>query len=352
MGHLHSLVRSSSVKHSVSNKIILLALVATWGIVGLVLGIVFDEVLGEAIVLLTAIIAVSRLPLRWMPAVLAGSWLFLLLVQAHHSFTRLSGSAAWLDIIRGISLFIFVTGILVLLRSRQQTLEELRATQARLTTEMARTAQLAASRERARIARDLHDILAHSLTVISVQVQAARSVVATTPEEVPGKLDTIAQLVRESIAESRRVVSLLREQEAFAATEGTFRASVRDIAEHFTERTGVRCVVEEQGAIAALTPPHEEALHYAAQEALTNAYRHGQAKRIDLNLTWHTGTVTLSIHDNGAATAQHAHDNAGGNGLRGMRERAEALGGSMKAGPAAGGGFTVAVTLPTAVSAS
>lgn len=352
MGHMQRVARSASIGRALNNKVGLLVIVVAGGIVGLVLGIAFDDVFGEAILLLTAIIAISRLPLRWLPAVLAGSLLFLLVVQAHHSFTVLSGSAAWLDLVRGISLFIFVTGIFALMRSRQQTLEELRATQARLTAEMARTAQLAASRERARIARDLHDILAHSLTVISVQVQAARSAVATAPEEVPNKLDTIAQLVRESIGESRRVVSLLREQEAFAGNESTFSTSLRELAEQFTERTGVRCAVEEHGAIARLTPLHEEALRYATQEALTNAYRHGQAKRVGLDLIWHTGIVSLSVHDDGAATAQPALDNAGGNGLRGMRERAEALGGSVAAGPAADGGFTVTLNLPTTESAS
>lgn len=231
-------------------------------------------------------------------------------------------------------------------RSRYLLINRLEQTQAQLREEMGRTAELAAARERARIARDVHDVLAHSLTVLSVQVQALRQLVRDNPERAAAMLDQMAEVLRESQAESRQIVGLLRE----AMTEETrggaadVMARLRVMAERFTERTGMRCTLREHGSPAHLSTQHVEALHFALQEALTNAYRHGRASRAETDLWWEKETVRLTIRDDG--TASSSSSDGSGNGLRGMRERADALDGAVEAAPRTAGGFEVSVTLP------
>lgn len=229
-------------------------------------------------------------------------------------------------------------------RSRHLFITRLEQTQAQLREEMARTAELAAARERARIARDIHDVLAHSLTVLSVQAQALRQLVRDNPERAAAILDQMAEVLRESQAESRQVVGLLRE--ALTDEEAIdVAARLCVTAERFAERTGVRCTLREHGSPARISAQYVEALRFALQEALTNAYRHGRASHATADLWWERAAVRLTIRDDGAAST--ASGEGSGNGLRGMRERAAALGGTISAGPRAdGAGFEVSMSLP------
>lgn len=231
-------------------------------------------------------------------------------------------------------------------RSRYLLISRLEQTQAQLREEMGRTAELAAARERARIARDVHDVLAHSLTVLSVQVQALRQLVRDNPERAAAMLDQMAEVLRESQSESRQIVGLLREAMTEEMREGAadIVARLRVTAERFTERTGMRCTLHEHGSPVHLSVQHVEALHFALQEALTNAYRHGRASHAEANLWREKEMVRLTIRDDG--TPSPTSGEGSGNGLRGMRERADALGGMVEAAPREHGGFEVNVTLP------
>lgn len=235
-------------------------------------------------------------------------------------------------------------------RTRHLLIERLERTQAQLREEMHRTAKLAAARERARIARDVHDVLAHSLTVLSVQVQALRQLVRHDPERTAAILDQMAEVLRESQVESRQIVGLLREAvtEEDAADAAT---RLRVTAERFAERTGVRCTLREHGSAVRLSTQHVEALRFALQEALTNAYRHGRAQHAWAELWWERAAVRLTMRDDGECDSSTPPLGEGsGNGLRGMRERAAALGGTVEAGPLPdGAGFEVTMTLPLSV---
>src|SRR5579883_2882386 len=224
--------------------------------------------------------------------------------------------------------------IAAMFRSRTQAIFQLRAAQAQLRAEMEHTSELAAARERARIARDIHDVLAHSLTMLSVQMQAARL------------LDEMAALLRESMAESRQVVGLLREVPAGATISATLRQRLLTTAERFTERTGVKCEVTEEGMPRPLTAEQVETLNFALQEALTNAYRHGAATHLYAQLGWQVQQVTLTMRDDGTPQTMPAEPLGSGQGLLGMRERAEALGGTLTAGPTPENGFCVTMQLP------
>jgi signal transduction histidine kinase len=112
----------------------------------------------------------------------------------------------------------------------------------------------------------------------------------------------------------------------------------------------VRCVLRETGQARTLSAEGEHALQFALQEALTNAYRHGASTRVSIGLDWRAADVSLSVEDDGKAGRGAPGGAAGvGNGLRGMRERAAALGGSVRAGALDPDGFEVFLTLPISV---
>jgi signal transduction histidine kinase len=180
---------------------------------------------------------------------------------------------------------------------------ELQQVQEQLRREMAQTEQLAVTRERTQIARDMHDVLAHSLTMLSVQVQAARQLLHQYPERLPARLDDIAALLRESIVESRRVVGLLRETTTSSIASGDVGTQLRGVIDRFGERAGIRCVFEEQGTPQHVSERHAETLQYALQEALTNTHRHGAAQNVWAELRWDDAQVSLQVRDDGQGTS-------------------------------------------------
>ncbi len=240
--------------------------------------------------------------------------------------------------------------------------------QEQLREQMVRSEALAAEHERARIARDIHDVLSHSLAVLSIQVQAARQLLTRDPERLAVKLEDMATLIRESITESRRVVGLLREQQSVNTPQDDLGTGLRSITATFNERTGIRCRFEEEGTPYKVRPQQRETLELALREMLTNAHRHGAAQTVWITLRWQDTRVMLETRDDevGAKivqahdtmnTAAHSAENGvgqgtgadatgGHHGLQGMRERATALGGEVAAGPGEEGGFVVSISLP------
>ncbi len=239
-------------------------------------------------------------------------------------------------------------------RAQYLLVVRLHETQEQLREQMARSEALAAEQERMRIARDIHDVLSHSLAVLSIQVQAARHLMRD-PERLTAKLDDMATLIRESVTESRRVVGILRENPPVPSKQGELSASLRSIATTFNERTGVSCRFEESGTPHNVSPQQRETLQLALREMLTNAHRHGAAQTVWITAGWQAAGITVAVHDDGlganaASTATFADERGNGagghHGIEGMRERAQALGGQVEAGPAETGGFTVSLSLP------
>lgn len=246
-------------------------------------------------------------------------------------------------------------------RSQYLLIMRLHEAQEQLREQMVRNEELAAERERARIARDIHDVLSHSLAVLSIQVQAARQLRTRDPERLAAKLDDMATLIRESITESRRVVGLLREKSPTPWEQDNLGANLRSMAATFNERTGIHCCFEESGTPHTLSSQQRETLQLALREMLTNAHRHGAAQTVWITLQWREVDIILEIRDDGmGASVAHAdtfteeigNGPGGHHGLQGMRERAEALGGEVEAGPVETGGFTVSLRLPYERSAT
>jgi len=216
-----------------------------------------------------------------------------------------------------------------------------RERQARMRAEILsdEVAQLAAANERNRIARDIHDTLGHYLTVIHVQLEAARAVIATDTDRGLLAVSRAQALAKDGLTAVRQSVKALREDVVFDSIDRELRSivdSVRD--ETFT------AAFESSGTPRPVSAATALALHRTTLEGLTNVRRHADARRVRVELAFRDDRkVQLSIHDDGRGTADA---NAGGFGLKGIRERAEQLGGAMRYRTAPGNGFALEVELP------
>jgi len=197
--------------------------------------------------------------------------------------------------------------------------------------------------ERGRIAREMHDVLAHSLSGLSIQLEGARMLAAReeSSEALRDILDRSRRLAADGLEEARRAVGALRGEPLPGA------ADLPALIESF-DASGVAVELHVTGPQRSLPPETGLAVYRAAQEALTNVVRHSRARAAGIELEYTSGAVRLAVTDAGDAghTGRARPASAGGGyGLSAMRERAESLGGRMSAGPA-GVGFRVELELP------
>jgi signal transduction histidine kinase len=215
--------------------------------------------------------------------------------------------------------------------------------------EQQQRAQVATISERARIARELHDIVAHSLSVIVVQAEGGRAVVLKRPEVGAQVLDTIAETGRASLAEMRRIVDLLRGGE----TDPSYLPSpgVEDIAE-LVARSGERFELTTFGAAPPVSPALGLTAYRVVQESLTNVIKHaGPLAAARVTVAYTSQTIEIEVTDDGRGAAAGGSADGSptlGHGLRGMGERVALLHGTLDARPRPGGGFTVRASLPLA----
>ncbi len=226
---------------------------------------------------------------------------------------------------------------------RQELVEErdrARALLVELEASRGAEAQAAATKERARIARDMHDVLAHSLAGLSLQLQATRAVAIKSHAgpEVIAPLDRAAELAREGLAEARSAVGALRDAgglnvEALPGLVARYPGAAR---------------LDLQGTPGEVTDEVGEAVYRAVQESLTNAARYAPGSPVVISLDWEPERLNVRVGDLGPAPGHTALTGAGsGNGLGGMAERLTACGGSVRSGAQAGGGWLVEITAPT-----
>ncbi|WP_248960036.1 sensor histidine kinase [Sphaerisporangium perillae] len=203
--------------------------------------------------------------------------------------------------------------------------------------------------ERARIARELHDVVAHHISMVAVQAETARLTTPGMPAAGADRLSAIGDTARAALTEMRRLLGVLRED---AKPDAAVRQpqpglSLRELNELLDESrdasgTGVRLIL--RGPPVTLDPGVELAAYRIVQEALTNARRHAPGAAVDVELDYTGDALRLLVRDNGPGPSTEVP--AGGHGLSGMRERAAAVGGELRAGPAAAGGFLVEACLP------
>lgn len=208
-----------------------------------------------------------------------------------------------------------------------------------LRVQAAKIEQLAKTQERNRIARDIHDGLGHYLTVIHVQLEAAKTLFERDPETARAAVLKAQELTREGLSEVRRSVALLR---GSRSTERPLFAAIEKLASE-CKADGIHAAVRLRGTPRPLPEPVEITLYRAAQEALTNVRRHARASRLDIELAFASGSgIRLRVEDDGVG----AEPLNQGFGLVGLRERAESVGGRMSVRSARGRGFTLEMELP------
>ncbi|WP_338775913.1 sensor histidine kinase [Streptomyces sp. DG1A-41] len=217
---------------------------------------------------------------------------------------------------------------------------------ARERAERAEAARRRADEERLRIARELHDVLAHSISVINVQAGVGLALLDSDPEQARTALTTIKAKSKEALGEVRQVLDTLRApgDAPRAPAPGLDR-----LPELVEQAASAGLTVDVEGEPPRLAPGTDLAAFRIVQEALTNVVRHSNSRHARVHLAHDSGALRLRVDDDGPATGADA--GGSGNGLAGMRERATALGGTIEAGPRPDGGFRVLAVLPLTASA-
>ncbi|MDL4818713.1 sensor histidine kinase [Actinomadura opuntiae] len=235
--------------------------------------------------------------------------------------------------------FVAVIAIGGLARNRRAYLREAERRLAAAERSREEEARRRAIEERLRIARELHDALGHNISLIHVQATAALHVLPREPGRAEDALTAIKDASKDTLRELRATLGVLRQVDA-PARPGLARL---DDLTGGIAASGLTVRTETEGAPRPLPPDADHAAYRIVQEALTNVTRHSGASSAVVRVRYTGDAVTITVDDDGRGTAPAAGD---GSGIRGMRDRAEALGGTLEAGPRPTG-FRVRATLPT-----
>jgi signal transduction histidine kinase len=239
----------------------------------------------------------------------------------------------------------WLAGFALTERAGQAAAAEQRATDAEQGRE--ENARRAVFEERVRIARELHDVVAHHVSMMGVQAGAARVVIDRDHAKAKESLTAIEASSRQAVGELHRLLGFLRQagdQDDLAPRPGLGQLS--QLAASMSDSdlaVGVRIEGEER----SLPPLIDVSAYRIVQEALTNTLKHAEASRADVHVRYWPGELEVEIIDDGRGATASPGTSPGGLGLIGMRERAALNGGQLNAGPASGGGFAVRVKLPT-----
>ena len=212
----------------------------------------------------------------------------------------------------------------------------------RLEREREADARRAVAEEHARIARELHDVIAHSVSVMVVQAAAGSDVFDSRPERAREALGAIEATGRQALTELRHLLNAGPvEEEALAPQPGLARLDA--LAGH-VRAAGVAVELRVEGEPFPLPSGADLSTYRIVQEALTNTHKHARATKASVLVHYGRGAVELEIRDDGRGPAASGH--GGGRGIIGMRERAALYGGDLRAGPEPGGGFAVRAHIP------
>ncbi|MGE5334802.1 MAG: sensor histidine kinase [Nitrososphaerota archaeon] len=232
-------------------------------------------------------------------------------------------------------------------RERAEALvAQLEVAQAQLRAHADQVEELAVSRERNRMAREIHDTLGHYLTILAVQLETALKLEEHEDPRLHDELVEARRAAAECLAEVRQSVSALRPTDLTRLT--LTEALARLVREFESVLPETEIVLDAEGNVDALAPELRVALYRCAQEALTNVRKHAQATKVLVRLRVNHNQAELTILDNGQFTATDIQATPSGFGLQGIRERIALVGGSVSAGAEPGSGWRVEALLPVA----
>jgi signal transduction histidine kinase len=247
----------------------------------------------------------------------------------------------------------------IISRTRRAYLQEVEARAEQAQAGRDREVALATANERARIARELHDVVAHHVSLVAVQSDAAATLLPGQPVQAEKHVEIIGQTAREAMGELRRLLGVLRSP-APAVCESPDTSPLPSVSQlgkvlDQVREAGISVDLRVEGSPARLAPGVDLAAYRIIQEALTNTVRHSGADKAAVTFRYEPGFVTVSVTDTGHGFAAAAGpqgtgstltSRSGGFGLAGMAERVASCGGSLTVGPGQDGGFTVSARLP------
>lgn len=247
----------------------------------------------------------------------------------------------FIAIVRTIS-FIAVGFFISFLVSRlREQRESLREANANLTHYASTLEQLTVSRERNRLARELHDTLAHSLTAISISLETAKAYFDINPAETRELIDTSLEATRKGVDETRRALKALRSSDL---VDMGLRLAIKKAAESAAARFGLDLELDLQDPMPSLSPDVEQTILRVTQEAIENLTKHSRAKKFSIQLSSNEHT-RLVVQDDGVGFDVRSREASGHFGLVGMRERAQLAGGKIKIESDKGKGTRVVLTI-------
>ncbi|MFD5518907.1 sensor histidine kinase [Streptomyces sp. NPDC127066] len=239
------------------------------------------------------------------------------------------------------------------IRTRRAYLAQLEERAARLEKEREAQAKVAVAAERARIARELHDVVAHNVSVMVVQADGAAYVMDTAPEQARKALETISGTGRQALAEMRRLLGVLRTGEHQEGGEYVPQPDVEQLDDLIEQcrTSGLPVDFKVEGTPRPLPSGVELTAYRIVQEALTNTRKHGGPNAgASVRLVYFDDGLGLLVEDDGKGAPHELYEEGGadgqGHGLIGMRERVGMVGGTLDAGPRPGGGFRISALLP------
>jgi signal transduction histidine kinase len=313
-----------------------------------------------AIVLIVQILLLSGLIwLMWLPLVvqaverLSGPWRWIVAAVPFAGYLLAIGmnTGEWTDVPLNLLLVgpaVLFVAVFTELRANERKarrdaetlVDKLESANHQLAAYAVQAEELAATHERNRMAREIHDNLGHYLTIINVQLEAARHVIDDDSDRALEAINTAQRLTKEGLTEIRRSVTSLRDS---PVTGRPLPEAIATLADE-TRRAGIVTEFVVKGDRRHLETNTKMTLYRTVQEGLTNVRKHARASRVDLALDYtHPSEVHLSVKDNGVGTV--TVDN-GGFGLLGVNERVGSVSGSVELETAPGQGFTLAVAIP------
>jgi signal transduction histidine kinase len=314
-----------------------------------------------------ALFAASSLPARaWVPSS-GGAYLLILLVCATIGYLTASRAAAVAGLVLievfpaaavsrqpdrswGTLVWVLVTltvawlvGIVLRRPFERARLAEERALL--LERDRERSSQLAVADERQRIARELHDVIAHSVSVMTVQAGAVRRLLTPEQEKEREALLSVEATGRQALTEMRRLVGLLKEDTVMPMYAPQPSMKTLDVLVGTVREAGLPVELSVAGEQRELAPGVDLAAYRVVQEALTNALKYAGPAHAWVSVDWRGDQLVLQVENDGKGNSNG--ESGGGHGLVGMKERVAVVGGTLESGPRPGGGFVVTAHIPT-----
>ena len=319
--------------------------------------------LGSLLVLFAAPVASTGIVADYKPFTLFLVWLLATYsVAAHEPNERalwglvvaalatgfIAASGGFEDATSIVNVWIFLGvawGLGRAIRSRETAAERQTARADRLVAEQEAQAQQILAQERTRIARELHDVVAHSVSVMVVQAGAAQRVIEGDPARARDALSSIEKAGRQALVELRRLLGVLRADDgSHGVAPQPGLAQVGELIER-VRAAGIDAAIHVDGQRRALSMGADLATYRIVQEALTNVIKHSRARSVEVAIRYRNDAIEMEINDDGVGTGSANGDGAG-HGLIGMRERVAMFGGALIARPGDERGFVVHARIP------